>query len=208
MQQPTRTTSPENADQQDMVTRTPGQPPLPVPSHRNTLQGPSARVALVPLLITAIVSLAGGGLAGAILNARETSQRTEEINRRVIATVRVDLDRLDEILAHNVRTVVVDEERARAFVRFPTQTYEILLFGGQFELLSNGRLIEALVAYLNQAYHANAMIGLFEQLEVQAPEPGSARWQKRREYLLSINQISKNDMPQVLTDLRSALPQT
>src|SRR5438093_127050 len=66
---------------------------------------PHARIALASLAVPAIVALIGGGLAGALLNAYQTSQRSGDINRRVVATVRVDLDRLDETLAHNIRTV-------------------------------------------------------------------------------------------------------
>lgn len=158
----------------------------------------AGKLALLSLVIPAVVSLAGGGLAGSYCTAQFNAQRMEQTGLRVVNSLRVDLDRLDETVAHNARIVEpIDEDRPRAFVRYPTQTYEIVLFGGQFEAFANPEMTEALVAYLHQAYHANEMINLFEQFEAQAPEPGSSLWEKRREYLLSINHNSTNDMPLV-----------
>lgn len=107
----------------------------------------------------------------------QANRRNRILAARVIAALKADVDRVRDISAHNAKSadpVDSNRDRPRAFVHFPTQSYELLLFGGQIASLSSPETLDVVLAYLQQAEHVNAMLHLFEEIEVQtAGLPGA-----------------------------------
>jgi hypothetical protein len=126
---------------------------------------------------------------------------------RVTAALTADVGRGREISAHNTRTAASpDEERPRAFIHFPTQSYELLIFGGHIPSLTSPETLDAVMAYLQQAEHVNAMLRLFEQIEVQgAALSGSPLAGKKDTYLRVIKDYCAVDMPAALQRVDRAL---
>lgn len=162
---------------------------------------------LLRLVASALVSMLAGGFAGAVYTNWQTGRRSKATATRVIAALEADLFRLREICTHNARTGDHSEQdRPRAFIHFPTQTYELLLFSGQTATLSDRSTLEAVMAYLQQAEHLNSMIRLFEQIEAQTSGLANAPlWPKKALYVQVIKEYCDSQMPLCLTRLDQAV---
>ena len=161
---------------------------------------------LAQVLLSTVVSLCAGGLAGAIYTNSQTNKRSAAASRQVLAALLSDSKRLGNVVVHNDRTAKpVDQERPRAFIKFPTQTYELALFGGQLASHHPGAT-EAVLDYLHQAHHVNAMITLFEALEAQPGAlPRAPLAAKKAQYLAGIAEYCEGPMGRVTLALEKAL---
>jgi hypothetical protein len=138
--------------------------------------------------ITATMTFFAGGLAGAWYTNRQISSRARQTRATVIVALRVDVKRVRSILEHNQRLLGnPNNDVPRPFVRYPTNTYEALVFAGQITSPADDQILEALMEYLQHANHINAMITTFERIET---EPGAASdgslMRKRRDTLLAL----------------------
>jgi hypothetical protein len=83
----------------------------------------------------------------------------------------------------------------------PTQAYELLLFSGQSMLLADVPILDPLMEYLQQAYHVNAMIGRFEQLD---GGEGNTRIRAQR-YTVQIGECCQYAIPAILERFETSL---
>jgi hypothetical protein len=159
-------------------------------------------------LIAIVVSLIAGGLAGAVYTNWQTASRNKAAGDRVIAALKLDVARVRAITKHNADTAVtvLSADRPRAFIKFPTQTYELLVFSGQIATLTKPETLDAVLAYLQQAAHVNAMIGLFEEIEVQGSGlQGAPLAGKKNAYLEAIHEHCDGEMRHAVERLVGAL---
>ncbi len=160
---------------------------------------------LGPVLISALVAIGFGGLAGAAYSNWQAGQRSKGAANRVRAVVSADVRLARNIIRHNATVAGFGvESAAYSFIRYPTRNYEQLIFSGEIVVLS-GWMLDPLMDYLQQAYHVNSMIEMFEKLRIEnAARPTNLLHGTMGSSLVGTQRYSQ-DISQVLDSLEWAL---
>jgi hypothetical protein len=162
-------------------------------------------VELGPVLISALVAIGFGGLAGAAYSNWQAGQRSKEATQRVRAVVSADVRLARNVIGHNATVAGFGvESAAYSFIRYPTRNYELLIFSGEIIVLSRW-MLDPLMGYLQQVYHVNSMIEMFEKLRIEiAARPNTLLHGTMGSCLVGIKRYSE-DISQVLDSLERAL---
>jgi hypothetical protein len=125
----------------------------------------------------------------------------------VRAALQADIARAHGVNVHNVNSSEDEAtDRPRAFIRFSTEPYEVLLFSGQLDTLASEETLVAAMEYLNQAKHLNEMISIFEQMEVQfAGASNAPLGPKKQAYVRAIHDACLHDVPAAIQNLERCL---
>jgi hypothetical protein len=166
---------------------------------------------------TGIISAIGSAAVLAFLGPKATADYTRKqaekdagaARLRIIAAIKADMELAEKIARHNVRSAdTPGNDRPRAFIPLHFHRYQELLFQGADLKLVDPVVLEALLEYLAQVQHANAMISLFEHLEVQTSAiAGAPLSGKKSQYVQQIGNYCRDEIPPLLTRLRKALDQ-
>jgi hypothetical protein len=153
-----------------------------------------------------VAPLIFGAVSAAIYNQVVASRQKKATAARVLATLRADVQRSRDIADHNARLAELVIDDPRPFIRFPVDSYELLLFRGEYVALVDGPALDALMDYLHQARHINAMIHLFEEIETQTAGLGSAPLgSKKTVYVRQIGDHCQDQIPPLLDKLAQSL---
>jgi hypothetical protein len=167
---------------------------------------------LTALLIAALQILAGvafGASAAARYNQSQAAKQKEATTARVVTAMEADVKRSLRIAEHNVTLSGFQPDAPRPYIHFPVDTYELVLFRGEYATLVREPALNALMDYLHQARHVNAMIGLFEQIEVTfGGTEHSVMGPKKKQYVQEIGNYCRDAIPPLLTALDAALTPT
>jgi hypothetical protein len=158
-----------------------------------------------------------GDLAGAQFQQKRADKEMQHVEKRITITLMLDIRLIRRLLRHNAGSAAnADQERPRAFIRLPIEDYRRLLFSGTYAHFQTGPVPMAVTNYLSQAYHVNAMIGLYEQIETQNSGQGARSgstgtvqegmlFYKKREYVTEIGRYCATEIPGLLDELETAI---
>lgn len=153
------------------------------------------------LFATVALFVLAAGTGGTVWEEVQYRRRERRDIKQLRAAVSEYVESTFRICYHNQRSVGHAEQGTTyAFIPFPTEPYETLLFTGRLPLLSSDVDKDAIIAYLEQAYHLNSMMNRYDLTRASAPQPGH--------YVMILGEIQRylgSEMPQLIQVISDSL---
>jgi hypothetical protein len=174
-------------------------------------------IAAATVYFSFLITKRYGDLAGAQFQQKRADEEMQHVEKRITITLMLDIRLIRRLIRHNAGSAEnADQERPRAFIRLPIEDYRRLLFAGTYVHFQTGPVPMAVTNYLSQAYHVNAMIDLYEQLETQTSGQGARTtnvggvmegmlFYKKKEYVTEIGRYCATEVPGLLDELETAI---